>query len=602
MALMKKLTGQQRRELVDAAAGRIPVDTLIVDIKIVNLFTNEIYSGVIGIKHGFIAYARECSSEELSVAEECALADGAMLIRGNEAYAVPGFIDSHVHIESSMLTPRRFAEIAVPHGTTTIITDPHEIGNVLGIKGVEYMVESGRDLPQYQLALAPSCVPAAPGLEEAGAEFGREEIERLLEHERIIGIAEVMDYIGVVGNSEKMRSILDLGFEKGCFIQGHFFGSNREELDAYLCAGPSSNHEIFTPEAAKAAARAGMVIDARDSSFTKNIADIVSAVKEYGEIPNFTLCTDDREAEEIREQGHINDCLRSSVAAGLNPFQALRSVSLTPARLYSLDKLGAIAPGFIANINLVTDLASFAVEQVLFEGRLAAKQGSLSVPIVQKANPIESIDTVQICSLTEEMLKIKAPIAEGTVKMRVIYYPDFTAIESECIIREVKVTDGYVTLEGNEDLNFIAVINRHAGKSGMSLGLVGNFHLNYGALAGTVSHDSHNLTLVYTDPEEVLKAAREVKGNRGGITFAHGKELHSIALPVAGLMTNAEVDDCIEAVSALNRVLGKAGIETDNPIMRLAIAALPVIPHIRITDKGLVDVLSVSFLDLFVSS
>lgn len=602
MALMKKLTGQQRRELVDAAAGRIPVDTLITDIRIVNLFTSEIYSGLIGIKHGYIAFARESSPEECSAAAARALVAGSMVIGGKEAYAVPGFIDSHVHIESSMLTPRRFAGIAVPQGTTTLITDPHEIGNVLGIKGVEYMVESGLGLPQYQLALAPSCVPAAPGLEEAGAEFGREEIERLLEHERIIGIAEVMDYIGVVGNSEKMRSILDLGFEKGCFIQGHFFGNSREELDAYLCAGPCSNHELFTPEAAKAAARAGMVIDARDSSFTKNIADIVSAVKGYGEMPNFTLCTDDREAEEIREQGHINDCLRSSVAAGLNPFQALRSVTLTPARLYSLEKLGAIAPGYIANINLVTDLASFSVEQVIFEGELAAEQGSLTVPIEQKAHPIESIDTVQIGPLTEEMLRIKAPITEGRVTMRVIYYPDFSAIESECLIREVKVTDGYVNLEGNEDLNFIAVINRHAGKRGMSLGLVGNFHLNYGALAGTISHDSHNLTLVYTDPKEAVKAVREVKKNRGGITFAHGEELHSIALPVAGLMTSAEADDCIEAVSKLNSLLGKAGIETDNPIMRLAIAALPVIPHIRITDKGLVDVLNVSFLDLFVSS
>jgi adenine deaminase len=593
---LKKLTPTERRELVDAAAGRIPVELLIVNVQIINVFTGEIYPGVIGIRHGYIAYAFE--SEDPSQ-----FAGNAVKVHdGQGAYAVPGFIDSHVHIESSMLTPRRFAELVIPHGTTTIVTDPHEIGNVLGIDGVEYMIEAGRDLPMYQLALAPSCVPAVPGLEESGAEFGRDEIARLLDNDRILGIAEVMDFQGVVRNSERMREILDLGFERECFIQGHYFGDGKHELAAYLCAGPSSNHEIFTPEAAKAAARAGMIVDARDSSFSRDVEAIVGALKQYGRMPNFTICTDDREPAQILRDGHINDCTRHAIESGMEPVDAIRAATLNTAALYKLDKLGAIAPGYIANINLVDDPGNLGVKAVFFEGALVAADGKLSRPIAEQQFAIEAYNSVHIGALNEADLTLKVPggVQDGSVRVRVIHYPDADTLETQMVVREVAVRDGKVVLDGNEDLNFIAVVNRHAGKTGMSVGLVSNFFLKQGALAGTVSHDSHNLTLVYRDPSEVLSAVEKVVSSRGGVVYVNNGQAYPLELPVAGLMSSGSIETCISQVETLNRVLRDAGIQTSNPVMRLATAALPVIPNIKISDKGLIDVLKAEFIDLFV--
>jgi len=593
MITLKKLNKTERSELVDAAAGRKSVDLLITNISIVNVFTSEIYPGVIGISNGYIAYAIETNNPEPFIEQAETVFDG------KGSYAVPGFIDAHVHIESSMLTPQYFADLVIPHGTTTIVTDPHEIGNVLGIEGVEYMVESGRNLPMYQLALAPSCVPSVPGFEESGADFGRKEIEYLLKNDRILGIAEVMDYIGVVNNSPKMREILDLGFEKECFIQGHFFGNPKRELAAYLCAGPSSNHEIFTPEEAKAAIRSGMIVDARDSSFSRDIEIIVGAVKEYGTLMNFTLCTDDREPAEILHKGHINDCIRNAITAGLGKVQAIKAATLNTATLYGLSKLGAIAPGYIANINLVENLTNMQVKSVFFEGKHTAENSNMLNHSAKPEFSIEKINTVYVGELTAGTFRIKAPIQDGRVKVRVIHYQDMLTSITDEIIREMIVKDGIITLEGNQDLNFIAVVNRHPGKHGIFVALVSNFYLDHGALAGTVSHDSHNLTLVFKDAEEAVRAAYRVKNSGGGVVYVDGDKEYQLKLPVAGLMANVPAEVCIEQVETLNRVLETAGIESTNPVMRLATAALPVIPNIKITDLGLVDVNNVSFLELF---
>ncbi|MBL7007105.1 MAG: adenine deaminase [Spirochaetia bacterium] len=594
MITLKKLNFTQRSELVDAAAGRRSVDTLIINIAIVNVFTSEVYPGVIGISNGYIAYAVETENPEPFIEQAGTIYDG------KGAYAVPGFIDAHVHIESSMLTPPYFADLVIPHGTTTIVTDPHEIGNVLGIEGVEYMVESGRNLPMYQLALAPSCVPSVPGFEESGADFGRKEIEYLLKNDRILGIAEVMDYIGVVNNNPKMREILDLGFEKECFIQGHFFGNTERELAAYLCAGPSSNHEIFTPEEARAAARSGMIVDARDSSFSRDVEVIVGAVKEYGPLMNFTLCTDDREPAEILHKGHINDCIRNAIASGLGTVQAVKAATINTAALYGLSKLGAIAPGYIANINLIENLKTIQVKSVFFEGELIAENRKMIKQIPKPEFPVEKINTVYVDELTADTFRIKAPVQDGKVKVRVIQYQDMLTSITDEIIREVKVNDGIVTLDGNEDLNFIAVVNRHPGKQGVFVALVSNFYLDRGALAGTVSHDSHNLTLVFKDADEAVRAAVRVKESGGGVVYIDGAKEYQLNLPVAGLMANVPAEVCIKQVEVLNKVLSTVGIETTNPVMRLATAALPVIPNIKITDLGLVDVSNVSFLELFI--
>jgi len=343
-----------------------------------------------------------------------------------------------------------------------------------------------------------------------------------------------------------------------------------------------------------------MIVDARDSSFSRDVGAIVGAVKEYGTLMNFTLCTDDREPAEILHKGHINDCIRNAIASGLGEVQAIKAATINTAALYGLSKLGAIAPGYIANINLVEDLTSMQVKSVFFEGKLTAENHKMVKQAVKPEFSVEKVNTVYVGDLTAETFCIQAPIQEGKVKVRVIQYQDMLTSITDEVIREVSVNDGIITLEGNEDLNFIAVVNRHPGKQGIFVALVSNFYLDHGALAGTVSHDSHNLTLVFKDAEEAVCAAERVKESGGGVVYVDGNNEYQLNLPVAGLMANVPAEICIKQVEALNKVLETVGIESTNPVMRLATAALPVIPNIKITDLGLVDVNNVSFLDLFV--
>jgi len=369
---MKKLNSDERKDLVNAAMGRIQFDLLIKNITMLNVFSNEIYPVEIGIKHRYIAFI-----ENRTKYFNCDK-NAQKVIDGKGKLAVPGFIDSHMHVESSMLTPGHFAQLAIPRGTTTIVTDPHEIGNVMGIRGVKYMVEAGKVYPMYQYALAPSCVPAVPSLESSGAVFGVEEIEQLLDIEGIIGVAEVMDYIGVINNSKRMRSILDLALKNKVFIQGHFFSKEPRELAAYLCAGPKSNHEIRNGEDALSAIRSGMIVDAKDSSFAKTIEPIIKKLNHLGPLSNLTLCTDDREPEDIRENGHIDDCIRIAIKAGLAPIDAIKAATISTSKLYGLNDLGALAPGYIANINLIDNIESVCVDTVFFEGDIVAKNNLLT--------------------------------------------------------------------------------------------------------------------------------------------------------------------------------------------------------------------------------
>lgn len=597
---MKKLTPLQRRDLVDAAMGRRPFDLLIRNINLVNVFSGEIYPAEIGICHGYIAYIHGGDPDQLP---DPPLPDnqGIHTFDGEGLYAVPGYIDSHMHIESSMLTPGNFARVVVPRGTTAIVTDPHEIANVMGIRGVQYMMEAAQGLPMYQFALAPSCVPAAPGLESSGAVFGRDEIEQLLDIEDILGVAEVMDYYGVINNSSRMRDILDLALERDVFVQGHFFSESPRELAAYLCGGPRSNHEFMKGADALRAIRAGMTVDARDSSFERNTRSIVEALGPLGPLRNFTLCTDDREPEEIRAKGHIDDCIRIAVDAGMAPLEALKAATINTASLYGLRTLGALAPGYIANINLIDNLEDLRVRKVFFEGQLVAENGYLSGEVHLLSSDIEKENTVFLEGFSEDFLCIRAPVQVGEVKVRVIKHLNLKTSLTEESIESIPVEHGFLSLKNNKDLNYIAIFNRHKGNKDFSTGLIRNFHLKEGALAGTVCHDSHNLALVYTNQTDALRAIKEIRRIGGGIVYVCGDRVESLELPIAGLMSFSPAEELTPQVERMNRILALAGLEADNPVMRLATISLPVIPDLKITDKGLVDTKNQIFVDLFVS-
>ena len=592
--------------------GRRPFDNLIKNIRLVNVFSGEIYPVEIGISGGFVAFVDDVGDtdrgEQLG---ESPFPAAVSVFDGKGALAVPGFIDSHVHIESSMLTPGNFAGLVIPRGTTTVVTDPHEIANVMGIRGVAYMLEAGRNLPMYQFALAPSCVPAVPELESSGAVFGRDEMALMLKMDGVLGVAEVMDYKGVLSGSERISEILDLAIEEEVFIQGHFFGDNPRELAGYLCGGPHSNHEFMTGTEALSAVRAGMTVDARDSSFTRDIASIVGGLEGLKSPRNLTLCTDDRHPAEIRHSGHMDDCLRSAVAAGLDPIEAIRAITINTSMAYGLNRLGAIAPGYAANINLVNNLKDFKVHEVFFEGDLVASSGELLTGVLPAATlrvnssirdverDVESENTVHLENFSEDKLRIRAPVEEGEVDIRVIRHLSGQTALTEPVVEKVRVKGGFVSLEGRPNLDFIAIFNRHENNPNFSVGLISNFHLPEGAVAGTVCHDSHNLALVYTNTADALRAVEEIIRIGGGTAFARGDELESLALPVAGLMSRLPAEELIPEVERMNGILRKAGIRADNPVMHIAAVALPVIPRVKITDKGLVDTEAQCFLNLF---
>lgn len=574
--------------------GRIECDLIITDTRVFNVFTKETYPAEIHIKHGYIAYIEQREDHfGIGKAKEYYCADGKL--------AVPGFIDSHMHIESSMLTPQNFSELAIPRGTTTIVTDPHEIGNVLGSEGVEYMIEAGRHTFMNQYVLAPSCVPCSPGLERAGAQFESDEIEELLEKEQVLGIAEVMDHYGVVRNSRRMVDILDVTERNGGFIQGHFYGDDPRELSAYLCAGPQSNHEFYSGADALQAIRCGMIADARDSSFAKNIKAIIQGLDGVDTFDRLTLCTDDIESEQLRDEGHLNTCVRSAIEAGLPFADALRSVTLIPAQHFRLKHLGAVAPGYAANLNLMTgDWDEVCVDEVFFEGELVAKGNQMVRQHPRFEHEVEKRNTIFVDGFDYADLRISAPIDHGLIQTRVIEYESHQSLFTLEKFMDLPVRDGFLSLEDNRELNYIAVINRHRGSNNHFTGVIEKFHLEAGALAGTVSHDSHNLTVVFNDPVDAKIAIEEIKRMRGGIVYVKDGVVTRVGLPIAGLLTDLKPDEFIPQVNEMKSVLRENGIKNDNPIMRLATSALPAAPVLKITDMGLVNAVTQEFVDLFV--
>ncbi|MGL5693763.1 MAG: amidohydrolase family protein, partial [Peptostreptococcaceae bacterium] len=373
-----KIIPKDKNGLIEAAIGRKKCDLVIENCKIVNVFSGEIYDGDIGIYGGFIAHIR-CNPDEDTINEE--RIDGKKYYDANGKYIIPGLIDAHIHIESTLMTPRNFAKVVIPHGTTTVVTDPHEIANVYGVEGVEYMHNSSEGLPMRQYVLAPSCVPAVLGLENSGASFDYTHIEKLFELDRVIGIGEVMDFLGVINNDTRMVDILEAAEKRGLFLQGHAPFLSGRDLSAYLCGGANSDHESRTAKEARDKIRNGMYVDARESSISKNVTDIVKGISDFRYTANLTLCTDDREADEILEHGHMNAVVRTAIKAGMNPIDAIRSATLNTARELGINNLGGIAPNFVADLVLVDSLENMNVNAVIYNGELVSENGQLLVEI-----------------------------------------------------------------------------------------------------------------------------------------------------------------------------------------------------------------------------
>ena len=574
-----------RKELIKAALGLVECDLAIKNAQLLNVFTGEVYPATVFVYDGAIAHVEYRNLEEgLDKVKNVVDAEGK--------YLIPGLIDAHMHVESSMLTPRNFAKVSIPSGTTTIVMDPHEIGNVYGVEGVKYMHDSGEGLPQRQFVDIPSCVPAVPECENAGAEFFAKEIEELAELKRVIGLAEVMDYIGVINQEDRMADIIHAAERKGLYLQGHAPFVSGRNLSAYLIGGPVTDHESRTGEEAIEKLRSGMYIDSRESSITHNVKDIWEGVKHCKFFDHYCLCTDDREADDLLHEGHINYVVNAAIKYGMDPITAIKSATLNTAREINVTDLGAIAPGYVADMLLVEDLSNIHPTHVFFEGKLVAQDGKLLQPIEDKEYEIETRNSVQLKELSLDDFHVDTPVENGKVNVNVMVYPNLELSSTYVEKTEFEVKDGSIVLP-SDDYKFVIVLNRY-GKGTIGKGIVKGFGTKKGALASTVSHDSHNLTVVYDNERDALLVANTLKECGGGMCAAYnGTVLSTLPLPLAGLMSLKSAEELSVVSQKMKQAIVELGLtDMENPLLRIVTLALPVIPEVKMSDLGLVDVLT----------
>lgn len=586
-----KLYPKDRRALLEAAMGRRPCDLAVENVRFVNVFTGEIYPAVVYVLDGFVAYVEEGGRADPALAHQ--------VVDGQGAYLTPGFVDPHIHIESTMLTPRAFAAAVVPHGTTTVVTDPHEIANVLGEQAVVYMHDAAEDLPMRQLVDIPSCVPAVPGLENSGAEFDAGTVHRLAKLPRVTGLAEVMDFLAVAQGEQRMLDMLDAAQQEGLYVQGHVPVSDKRLLSAYAIGGPTTCHETREGEDAVSKLRLGLRIDARESSIAKDVEKIYSQVRRLRYLDRVSLCTDDREAHDILENGHMDNALRKAVACGMDGVDALRCATLHPALESGLSNLGAVAPGYAADFLLLEDLKDFRVRAVYYGGRLVARDGVLTQEITPKTFALEQMDTMRVPPLKREDFDIAAPVEQGVVKVNVLHFAELEKSNTTRCVEEIPVRDGKLDLSQQPDLCYVKIVNRH-GKGTVCSGVTRGFGLKEGAFASTVSHDSHNLCVVYRDADSAYEACRALVACRGGMCCAMpGQQTVTLPLPVAGLMSTLPCGELARQAGEMKQALRRAGMPQSNPLVRIVTMALPVIPEAKYTDLGLVDVYAKKVLPLF---
>ncbi|HLQ39370.1 MAG TPA: adenine deaminase C-terminal domain-containing protein, partial [Tetragenococcus sp.] len=570
---MRKIITQNRRELLKAALGEIKSDLAVKNTRYLNLFTGEEYPATIFIHQGFVVHVE---SDDLAAGLE----NVKDVLDAQGAYILPGLIDAHMHIESSMLTPRNFAEAVIPHGTTTVITDPHEVGNVAGEETVRYMHDAGLDLPMRQWINIPSSVPAVPGLEESGAVFDAEVVDRLAQLQNVIGLAEVMDYKGVEQGTDRTISMIEAAERNGLYIQGHVPNEFGRSLSAYAVGGPTTDHETRTSAEAKNKLRAGLYLDARESSMAKNINAIWAGIKDLPWRDRLAVCTDDREAADLLHEGHMNHVVRCLIQNGMPAIEAIRAGSLHVAEEVGVTNLGAIAPGYVADFLLVHDLAKLEPEQVYFEGKLVAEKGEMVTPIKPKNFDIEKRNTVNIPPLDLEDFQLKAPNGQqnGKVTVNVPTYTDYedsiTLLQKE----EHSVKDGLVDISEDPDLAYVITVNRY-GKPNKTVGLIRHFGGVEGAVGSTIAHDHHNLMIVYRYPEAAKRVYEALVRCGGGISCS-GKDklLQTLELPVFGLMSNKNCFDTAKEGEAMTETLKGIGLNTMNPLLRIVTLGLTVIP------------------------
>src|SRR5579885_2704864 len=572
------MDGIQRR--ISIARGQTPADLVLRNAMLVNVCSGEIYAADVAIADGLVVGV-----------------GAAGTYRGREErdlqgrWLAPGLIDGHMHIESTMLVLSEFARVVTPRGVTTVMLDPHEFANVLGVEGIRYVLESGRNLPLSAYVMISSCVPAS-AFESPQRALLAEDLLPLLEEQGVLGLAEMMNMPGVLHGDEQVLAKISSTLSRGLVVDGHAPGLTGQDLCAYAAAGVMSDHECTTLEEARERIRLGMWLMIREGSAARNLDALLPLIKELHP-PRVFFVTDDRDPQDLTTRGHIDSMVRRAIALGLDPVEAIRLASYNTAQYFRLYNRGAIAPGFVADLVVLDDLHTFQVQSVYKDGQIVAHSGRLLVDLpTHEFSGI--IDTVRIGNLSEEDLRI--PCAPGPVEVIGIEPGQIT---TRHLREEAPIRDGEIVSDPSRDLLKLVVIERHHASGKVGLGLVKGFGLRAGAIGSSVAHDAHNLVIAGASDSYILRAARVLEEIGGGfVCVKDGKVLATVLLPYGGLVSPLPAHKLVGHLRNIDAAAADLGCTLEHPCMMLSFLSLSVIPALKLTDQGLLDVETFTLLPL----
>ncbi|MCB9446001.1 MAG: adenine deaminase [Ardenticatenaceae bacterium] len=588
---------QVTKDLVDVAMGRKPATMVIKNGRWVNVHSGEIIPHTdVAIWQNRIAYVGE--NVDYTIGEE------TEVVKANGRYLIPGLCDAHMHVESGMVTVTEFARAVIPHGTTSMFIDPHEIANVLGLPGVKLMHDEAQTLPINIYVQMPSCVPSAPGLETPGASIGPAEVAEAMTWPGIIGLGEMMNFPGIFNSDDKMHAEVAATMEAGKTVGGHYASPDLgRAFHGYVAGGPADDHEGTKVEDAIARVRQGMKAMLRLGSAWYDVATQVKAITEQGlDSRNFILCTDDSHSGTLVNDGHMNRVVRHAIAQGLKPITAIQMATLNTAVHFGVEKdIGSITPGRYADIVISNDLVTLPIETVIAGGQIIAQNGTITADIPPYDYPDFAKNSVKLGkTLTATDFNIPATNNQQPATARVIGVIENQA-PTRALERDLPVQDDLVQMDMAHDVCQIALVERHKATGGVTNGFVSGFGFNVPcAVATSIAHDSHHMIVVGTDKADMARAANRLGEVGGGVVvFKEGQEIALVELPIAGLMSDERAEIVAAKAARMVQAMAECGCTLNNAYMQLSLLALVVIPELRISDLGIVDVTKFEVVDLF---
>ncbi|MHB0868739.1 MAG: adenine deaminase [Chloroflexota bacterium] len=559
------------KRLISVARGKTPADLILANARILNSFTGEIEEGNVAISEGRVAGIGEYGDARRTVD-----------LRGQ--YLSPGLIDGHVHLESSLLHVDQYARAVVPHGTLAAVTDLHEIANVAGLRGIRYIMDCARRLPLDLFFTAPSCVPSTE-METGGARLDPDDLRQLLRRRNVVGLGEMMDFAGVLNaDGQTLAKLQSAGSRPR---DGHAPSIRGKELNGYLCPGIGSDHESTELEEGREKLRRGLHLMIREGSAERNLEALLPLVDDNS-FHRCMLVVDDRDPLDLSREGDLDAVVRKAIRLGLDPLRAVQMASLNTARYFRLEGLGAIAPGYHANLLVLSDLEQFRIEEVYYRGKLVAREGQPAFRTSAPRAPWIN-NSVQIRPFTPEQLSLKAPATDS--------FPVIEIVPGQILTRRVQVTprqeNGTILPDPHRDLLKLVVVERHHATGNLGIGLVKGFGLRRGALGSSLAHDSHNIVAVGASDEDLYAVVKQIESSHGGLACAvDGRVVASLALPIAGLLSTEPLEAVVQKLEALEQAAQDSGCTVPSPFSILSFLALPVVPELRLTDRGLVDVVA----------